>query len=243
MLLLGETHGRRDYVYIYEGDALRSVVKNKYKMHLAPPGQNPILFAQFFDLYRDPREERTSESIKYGPAVGAQFGSMIERHLAMRQEYPDRQNAARQALRRASRTSGPKPRRWSSSSTPPCERDREVIVLPRGEVEKVSIPKEQSHGPQNEPPRADEDGSRSSGLECPGLSNGRDGRHQAPDQGCRLRLRSRPRHHGRTGGCAWYRSRLPLRGHLHGQPLRVRFRTQVRGDRARADSLRHEVHQ
>ena len=91
MLLLGETHGRRDYVFIYEGDALKSVVKNKYKMHLAPPGQNPILFAQFFDLYRDPREERVSQSIKYGPAVGGQFGNMIERHIAMRQKYPDRE--------------------------------------------------------------------------------------------------------------------------------------------------------
>lgn len=44
--LLGETHGRRDYVFVYEGDALKSVVKNKYKMHLASPGQNPIIAAQ-----------------------------------------------------------------------------------------------------------------------------------------------------------------------------------------------------
>lgn len=38
VLLLGETHGRRDYVHIYDGPTLKSVVKNKYKMHLAPPG-------------------------------------------------------------------------------------------------------------------------------------------------------------------------------------------------------------
>ena len=33
VLLLGETHGRRDCVHIYEGNVLRSVVKNKYKMN------------------------------------------------------------------------------------------------------------------------------------------------------------------------------------------------------------------
>ena len=38
VLLLGEMHGRRDYVHIYEGPVLKSVVKNKYKMHLPPPG-------------------------------------------------------------------------------------------------------------------------------------------------------------------------------------------------------------
>jgi hypothetical protein len=49
MLLLGETQGRRDYVYIFEANALKSVVKNRYKTHLAPPGQSPIVFAEFFD--------------------------------------------------------------------------------------------------------------------------------------------------------------------------------------------------
>jgi len=42
------------------------------------------------ELYREPGEERTSQSIEYGPAVGGQFANMIERHLAMRQRYPDR---------------------------------------------------------------------------------------------------------------------------------------------------------
>ncbi len=90
VLLLGETHGRRDYVFVYEGDALKSVVKNKYKMHLAPPGQNPILSAQFFDLTRDPREERLEQSIKYGTWAGGQFSSMVKRHMAMRKKYSDR---------------------------------------------------------------------------------------------------------------------------------------------------------
>jgi arylsulfatase len=90
VLLLGETHGRRDYVFVYEGTELKSVVKNKFKMHLAPPGQNPVIAAKFFDLYRDPREERATQSIKYGTWAGGPFASMIKRHMATRKAYPDR---------------------------------------------------------------------------------------------------------------------------------------------------------
>jgi len=89
VLLLGETHGRRDYVHIYEGPALKSVVKNKYKMHLPAPGDNPI-GAAIFDLYRDSREARPIDSVKYGVWAGGQFVGMIKRHLAYKQKYPDR---------------------------------------------------------------------------------------------------------------------------------------------------------
>ena len=90
VLLLGDTHGRRDYVHIYEGTALKSVVKNKYKMHLAPPGANPITSAFFYDLYRDPRESRPIDSIKIGPWAGGQFAGMIKRHMALKKKYPNR---------------------------------------------------------------------------------------------------------------------------------------------------------
>jgi arylsulfatase len=93
VLLLGETHGRRDYVYIYEGPELKAVVKNKYKYHFPPAGANPIIYANFYDLYRDPREERPKESIKYGPWAGGQFGAMIKRHMKGRKKYPDRELA------------------------------------------------------------------------------------------------------------------------------------------------------
>ena len=89
IFLLGETHGRRDYVHIYEGPVLKSLVKNKYKMHLPAPGDNPIT-APIFDLYRDSRERRPIDGIKYGPWAGGQFAAMIKRHMAYRQKYPDR---------------------------------------------------------------------------------------------------------------------------------------------------------
>ena len=90
ILLLGDTNGRRDYVHIYEGPVLKSVVKNKFKMHLPPPGSNPIA-APIYDLYRDPREERPIDSVKYGPWAGGQFANMIKRHMAMKMKYPDRE--------------------------------------------------------------------------------------------------------------------------------------------------------
>jgi len=90
VLLLGDTHGRRDYVHIYEGPTLKSVVKNKYKMHLPPAGANPITDAYFYDLYRDPRESRPLDSIKLGPWAGGQFAGMIKRHMALKQKYPNR---------------------------------------------------------------------------------------------------------------------------------------------------------
>ena len=76
-----------------QGPDLKAVVKNKYKYQFAPAGANPILFAKFFDLYRDPREERPQESIKYGPWAGGQFGGMVKRHMKARQKYPDRELA------------------------------------------------------------------------------------------------------------------------------------------------------
>ena len=90
VLLLGETHGRRDYVYIYEQDALKSIVKNKYKFHLAPPMTNPILSAGFYDLYRDSREERPEDGIKMGTWASGQFSSMLKRHMGWKKKYPDR---------------------------------------------------------------------------------------------------------------------------------------------------------
>jgi arylsulfatase A-like enzyme len=89
MMLLGDTHGRRDFVHIYEGHLLKAVVKNKYKMHMPPPGSNPI-GAHIFDLTRDPREDRPLDSIKYGPWAGGQFANMIMRHMAYKKLHPDR---------------------------------------------------------------------------------------------------------------------------------------------------------
>jgi arylsulfatase len=90
VLFLGETHGRRDYVFVYEGPTLRSIVKQQYKFHLPLPGSNPIA-APIFDLYKNPRENRPQDAIQYGVGFGGNFVAMLKRHLAMKQQYPDRE--------------------------------------------------------------------------------------------------------------------------------------------------------
>ena len=90
ILLLGETNGRRDYIFNYEEYSLKSVVKNKFKMHIPPPGTNAILTSQIYDLYRDPRESRPESTILLSPWAGGSFGGMIERHLEFKQQFPDR---------------------------------------------------------------------------------------------------------------------------------------------------------
>ncbi|MHC5064101.1 MAG: sulfatase-like hydrolase/transferase [Planctomycetota bacterium] len=90
LLFMGETHGRRDYVFIYEGPTLKSIVKQQFKMHVPPPGSNPIA-ASMFDLYKNPREDRPQDSILYGVGFGAKFVMMLKRHMGMKQKFPDRE--------------------------------------------------------------------------------------------------------------------------------------------------------
>ncbi|RLB66531.1 MAG: sulfatase [Deltaproteobacteria bacterium] len=92
-LLLGEGNGRRDYVFIYEGPVLKSVVKQQFKFHVPPPGANPILEGGTYDLYKNPREDRPQDSIALAVGFGANFGMMIKRHEAMKIKYPNRKPA------------------------------------------------------------------------------------------------------------------------------------------------------
>lgn len=94
LLFVGDSFGRRDYVFIYEGPVLRSVVKQQFKFHLPSPGSNPI-GAPVFDLYKDSREERTdtAKTIPLGVGFGGPFVGMVKRHLGWKQKYPDREQA------------------------------------------------------------------------------------------------------------------------------------------------------
>ena len=86
LLLNGETHGRRDYVYIYEGFTLRSVVKQKFKLHLPAPGM-PGAAAPMFDLHRDTREENPMIGVALW--AGASFQDIIKRHKITMKKYPN----------------------------------------------------------------------------------------------------------------------------------------------------------
>ncbi|MEM1411842.1 MAG: sulfatase-like hydrolase/transferase [Pseudomonadota bacterium] len=85
LLLKGEGHSRRDYVYVYQNEFLRAIVKQEFKMHMPAPGM-PGAAAPVFNLHRDPREERPH----IGMALwsGASFQDMAKRHMKMIGKYP-----------------------------------------------------------------------------------------------------------------------------------------------------------
>ena len=85
LLLEGEGNSRRDYVYVYEGPVLRSIVKQEFKMHLAAPGQ-PGAAAPVFNVYRDPRERHPL--VGYSLWSGASFQDMLKRHQKRIEAYP-----------------------------------------------------------------------------------------------------------------------------------------------------------
>jgi arylsulfatase len=87
LMLEGETHGRRDYVFIYSINSLKAVVKEQFKLNVPGPGENPI-GAKFYDLFRDTREE-WPVSTEIGAWGGQEFVRIIQRHMMRKQKYPD----------------------------------------------------------------------------------------------------------------------------------------------------------
>lgn len=85
LFLAGEGKGRRDYVFVYSGDVLRSVVKQKFKLELPAPGQ-PGVAAKIYDLYRDPREEAPRTEIALW--ASASYQDIVQRHAMQAQKYP-----------------------------------------------------------------------------------------------------------------------------------------------------------
>ena len=86
LFLNGEGYGRRDYVFIYSGNTLKSIVKQKYKLELPPPGA-PGVAAKMYDLQRDPREENSKTEIALW--ASASFQDITQRHMMQMQKYPN----------------------------------------------------------------------------------------------------------------------------------------------------------
>lgn len=92
IFLNGDTFGRRDYVYVYQGHTLAAIVKGRYKRHLISddPGIATGIGASFYDLYQDPKEHNPH----LVPLIHTQgqFTRMQIRHELMKKEYPDKLN-------------------------------------------------------------------------------------------------------------------------------------------------------
>ena len=90
LLMNGDTHGRRDYVFIYAGPRLGATVKGKYKRHWIssdPIGEASGIPAAFYFLPADPRE--TSPMMLNLIHLKRPFNRMRLRHDLWKKRYPD----------------------------------------------------------------------------------------------------------------------------------------------------------
>ncbi len=93
LLLNGDTHSRRDYVFIYSGHNLGATVKGRYKRHWIGAGEvaDAGMPEAYFDLYQDHRESNPM----LVPLIHTQgqFERMRARHELMKRKYPDKPKA------------------------------------------------------------------------------------------------------------------------------------------------------
>lgn len=87
LLLEGDSNGRRDYLHVYDGPNLRATIKEQFKIHWPGPGTAGFKLP-IYNLLRDPREEHALKT--EGMWTVAFFEEMLERHLALKEAYPDR---------------------------------------------------------------------------------------------------------------------------------------------------------
>ena len=92
LFLKGDTHGRRDYNFIYQGPDLAATVKDQYKIHWTSndPGQAKSGLTAVFDLYNDHRE--TNAMVVGAFHMKEPFKRMRARHELWKQKYPDREH-------------------------------------------------------------------------------------------------------------------------------------------------------
>jgi len=92
VFLNGDTHGRRDFVFIYSGHELGATVKGRYKRHWIGAGDVAAsgMPEAYYDLYMDPREENP----QLVPLIHTQgqFNRMRARHELFKKKYPDVDN-------------------------------------------------------------------------------------------------------------------------------------------------------
>ncbi len=86
IFLKGDTHGRRDYIHLYEMDVLKATVKQNMKIHWPPPGLNPA-FSKVFDLHWDPREDYPLKD--QGVWTATPFVRMRVQHMRMKDKWAD----------------------------------------------------------------------------------------------------------------------------------------------------------
>jgi arylsulfatase len=90
LLMNGDTNGRRDYNFIYQGPTLAATVKDHYKIHWTSkdPSQAKSGLTAVYDLYNDHRE--VNPIVVGGFHMKEPFKRMRARHELWKEKYPDR---------------------------------------------------------------------------------------------------------------------------------------------------------
>jgi arylsulfatase len=90
LLMNGDTHSRRDHVFIYAGPRLGATVKGNYKRHWISPdpvGEASGIPAAFYFLLADPREK--TPMLVNLIHLKSPFNRMKLRHELWKKKYPD----------------------------------------------------------------------------------------------------------------------------------------------------------
>jgi arylsulfatase A-like enzyme len=90
LLINGDTYGRRDHVFIYQGPKLAATIKDHYKIHWihADPSQANSGLTSVIDLYNDHRE--VNPMVVQAFHMKEPFKRMKARHEAWIIKYPNR---------------------------------------------------------------------------------------------------------------------------------------------------------
>jgi len=89
LLLFGEGHSRRDYMFHYSGPKLGAIRWGNLKMHVGEE-KGGIPQNIMYNIMRDPREEHGKESTGSMLAHIIPFSRFIKGHMMMKQKFPDR---------------------------------------------------------------------------------------------------------------------------------------------------------
>ena len=88
LMLLGDGHSRRNYIFHYSGPELGAVRWGNLKLLFTGPPKGGLPAGQLFNIMRDPREEHPE--IGSMLALNTPFQRLIHSHKAMKQKFPDR---------------------------------------------------------------------------------------------------------------------------------------------------------
>jgi len=88
LLLNGNGHGRRNYIFHYSGNELQAVRMNQMKLHIKPGAKGGLPNMEVYNITRDPGEKFGAMYHQLWTVVP--FQRLIQQHKALIKKYPHR---------------------------------------------------------------------------------------------------------------------------------------------------------